>query len=64
VSDIQEQIVALQNEAADCELMGSLSADPEVRAECRRRAEQLHRQARELRDATGGSHPAHGRDAA
>ena len=50
MSDIQEQIRQLQNQAADCELMGSLAVDPELRALARRRAEHLHQQIRELRN--------------
>ena len=58
MSDIETMIVELQNEAADCELMGSLAADPEVRAECRRKAEALHEKARKLRD-TNATEPPH-----
>lgn len=50
MSDVQEQIVDLQNKAADSELLGSLAADPEQRAESRRKAEKFHQQARDLRD--------------
>ena len=50
MSDVRKQIIDLQNQAADNELLGSLAADPEQRAESRRRAEEFDRQARNLRD--------------
>lgn len=49
--DLQDQIAQLESEAADCELMGSLSSDPEVRAVNRKRATELQEQAWALRDS-------------
>jgi hypothetical protein len=46
----QQHLEELENELADCTLMGSLSADPEVRSESRRRAEDLQDRIRDLRD--------------
>jgi hypothetical protein len=51
MNDLQTQILELESKAADCELMGSLSADPELRFESRRRAAELQEKARALRDA-------------
>ena len=51
MSDLQERMAELEDKAADCELLGSLSADPELRAECRRRAIEFHEKARELRQS-------------
>ena len=50
MTDLEIEIAALESKAADCDLMGSLSADPEVRAECRRRSTDLKREARALQD--------------
>jgi hypothetical protein len=49
--DHHSQIIELQDRAADCELLGSLSADPELRFESRRRAKELRARARALADA-------------
>jgi hypothetical protein len=51
MNDLQTRIAELENKAADCELLGSLAADPEVRAENRRRVTRLHEQAWALREA-------------
>lgn len=55
MSDLLKLIAELENKAADCELMGSLAADPEQRFESRRRAEQFRKEAAALRDASQGT---------
>jgi hypothetical protein len=47
---LQKQLEELENELSNCTLIGSLSADPEVRAESRRRAEDLQDRIRKLRE--------------
>ena len=51
MSDLQTQLAELEEQLANYEIMGSLSADPGVRAESRRQATELVEQVRKLRDA-------------
>jgi hypothetical protein len=51
MSELQTQIAELENQAADCELVGSLSNDPKVRAANRKRATELQERAWALRNS-------------
>lgn len=51
MDDIQDLIARLESEAADCELLGSLSADPAVRDANRKRAIELQEKAWAIREA-------------
>jgi len=51
MNDLQIRIAELENKAADCELLSSLAADPEIRAENRRLVTRLHEEAWALREA-------------
>jgi hypothetical protein len=50
MSSIENRIAELEEKAANYEMMGALAADPELRAESRRRAEELLEKARALRE--------------
>jgi len=43
MSDLRAKIEQLREKAADCELLGNLATDPDVREESRRQAEEYRR---------------------
>jgi hypothetical protein len=43
MSDLRARIEDLRTKAADCELLGNLATDPDVRAESRRQAAEYRR---------------------
>lgn len=51
MDDLQTRIAALEDQAADCELMACLSNDPKVREANRKRTTELQEQAWALREA-------------
>jgi hypothetical protein len=47
MSDLRARIEELRTKAADCELLGSLATDPDVREESRKQAAEYRRQIEE-----------------